>query len=412
MAAVAAAAPFQRTPAAPLSSLPSSLPQVDIRDDVDAASIASTFFQDQGFSLDSNNLTPSAIWRDLFSLTGTLRTFYGQSSISCAWKELAAIHKPYNFALIPGTSRVARFGPRTCWIQANFTFRTHGSDRPGTECSGTISMIPTEIGSWRIWMVSTVLEEVYGFGNPDFLEPALHTPTDTVPLDRVDNITEINGESSITEHYDCVVVGAGMAGLSIAGRFKALGVSYAVLEKYDQIGQNWTDRYESVKLHTCKEYAHLPFGRTFSLEDPYFLTGKDLARGYSNWTRKYAINVKLSTNLDSASWDGNGGKWELNVTSNGHQRRMTARHLVLALGAAGQTPKMPAYANRELFKGIAMHSKDYKSAWEWKGKKGVIIGTANTAHDVAEDMLEAGLSSVTMVQRNTTRRCYLFSAAH
>ena len=34
--------------------------------------------------------------------------------------------------------------------------------------------------------------------------------------------------------------------------------------------------------------------------------------------------------------------------------------------------------------------------------RGVVVGTANTGHDVAEDMLAAGLSSVTMVQRSST----------
>jgi hypothetical protein len=38
----------------------------------------------------------------------------------------------------------------------------------------------------------------------------------------------------------------------------------------------------------------------------------------------------------------------------------------------------------------------------WAGKRGVIIGSANTAHDIAVDMLEAGLESVTLVQRNKT----------
>jgi cation diffusion facilitator CzcD-associated flavoprotein CzcO len=68
-----------------------------------------------------------------------------------------------------------------------------------------------------------------------------------------------------------------------------------------------------------------------------------------------------------------------------------------------------------------MHSKDYKNASDWKGKHGVVVGTANTGnksfslsvlliltffdslgHDIAEDMVEAGLASVTMVQRNKT----------
>jgi cation diffusion facilitator CzcD-associated flavoprotein CzcO len=70
-----------------------------------------------------------------------------------------------------------------------------------------------------------------------------------------------------------------------------------------------------------------------------------------------------------------------------------------------------------------MHSAEYHSANSWTGKAGVVIGTANTGlsghlrsivletsytdskcagHDVANDMLKAGLSSVTLVQRSRT----------
>jgi hypothetical protein len=73
---------------------------------------------------------------------------------------------------------------------------------------------------------------------------------------------------------------------------------------------------------------------------------------------------------------------------------------------------------QENFQGVAMHSNDYTTPSQWKGKHGIIVGTANTgryflrtymlymadqaAHDVAEDMVDAGLSSVTMIQRNKT----------
>lgn len=45
---------------------------------------------------------------------------------------------------------------------------------------------------------------------------------------------------------------------------------------------------------------------------------------------------------------------------------------------------------------------EYESTKNWKGKRGIVIGTSNTAHDVAEEMLETGLDSVTMVQRGRT----------
>lgn len=33
---------------------------------------------------------------------------------------------------------------------------------------------------------------------------------------------------------------------------------------------------------------------------------------------------------------------------------------------------------QEIYKGIKIHSGEYKSSNEWKGKHGIIVGTANT----------------------------------
>jgi len=63
---------------------------------------------------------------------------------------------------------------------------------------------------------------------------------------------------------------------------------------------------------------------------------------------------------------------------------------------------IPHYPGQENFKGTVLHSSAWKSAKPWKGKKGIVVGTANTGHDVAENMLDAGLSSVTMLQRYRT----------
>lgn len=56
----------------------------------------------------------------------------------------------------------------------------------------------------------------------------------------------ING-SAEPSHVDCVIVGAGQAGLSTAGRMKALGVTCIVLDRHPRVGDNWMLRYDSVK---------------------------------------------------------------------------------------------------------------------------------------------------------------------
>lgn len=49
-----------------------------------------------------------------------------------------------------------------------------------------------------------------------------------------------------------------------------------------------------------------------------------------------------------------------------------------------------------------LHSEEYKSPKGFEGKRAIVVGTANTAHDVAEDMLDYHLTSTTMVQRSET----------
>ena len=53
------------------------------------------------------------------------------------------------------------------------------------------------------------------------------------------------------------------------------------------------------------------------------------------------------------------------------------------------------------FKGTVVHGSQYRNVDKFAGQRGVVIGTANTAHDVAEDMAIAGMET-TMVQRNPT----------
>lgn len=86
--------------------------------------------------------------------------------------------------------------------------------------------------------MKTILERLKGHPSVDELEP-VSNQTNGVH-------SHANGIDSVP-HFDCVVVGAGLAGLCTAGRLKALGVSYVVIERNSQVGDNWALRYDSAK---------------------------------------------------------------------------------------------------------------------------------------------------------------------
>ena len=62
---------------------------------------------------------------------------------------------------------------------------------------------------------------------------------------------------------------------------------------------------------------------------------------------------------------------------------------------------MPRFKGMETFKGEQHHSSSHPGPDGYKGKKVVVIGSNNSAHDICAALYEAGVD-VTMVQRSST----------
>ena len=390
-----------------LETLPCSLPASQFDTTLNFEGLASPIVQSLA-SLDPSKLASSAIWRDTFALTGSLRTFYSARSVAAAWSETCSSRQARDFDLVRGSTRPIRLDKEIGWVDVSFSFRCGGA--PATSCRGFLSIVLEEDGQWRIWLVRTVLEQLEGCANVDVL---LQTHDASNGVNGSTSLTDdvngthgtTNGIDSPPKHLDCIIVGAGQAGLGTAGRLQALGLTYLVLDKNVQIGDNWLTRYDSARLHTAREYNHLPFDRTYPLPYQEYLTKYDLAKGYKTWVEKFGIekHIRFNTTLESGAWDESSQIWTLHIkTSDGSPQTLMTHHVIMATGSGGQVPLMPSYPGQDLYTGTVLHSASYRSARPWHGKSGIVIGTANTAHDVAQDMVEAGLSSVTMVQRTRT----------
>lgn len=77
------------------------------------------------------------------------------------------------------------------------------------------------------------------------------------------------------------------------------------------------------------------------------------------------------------------------------------RHLIFATGFGGGYPKMPNIEGTDSYVGITLHSSQYISASEYTGKRAVVVGACNSAHDIALDLYHHGVD-VTMIQRSST----------
>ncbi|KAH0340280.1 flavin-containing monooxygenase, partial [Aureobasidium melanogenum] len=375
------------TPVITSDQLKGNLPTVTIDENVDCAAIATSCIA-RLQNLQQSDLTDDALWRDSLSITEHQRTFNSATSIIAVWNELKARCQPHNFRLVPNTAMVFRLGPRPAWLTAAFTFETDGSHP--AECSGRLNMVPDDSSDYKIWVFCTIIEALKdhdGHGNPDSLPDPKFAPAANL---------EVGGK------IDCIIAGGGMAGLCAAGRLHALRIPYLVVERNASVGDNWTKRYDSMHLHLSNSYSEMPFQRVY-LDKPYNLSSRDLADGMQKYVDMHNIQIWLSSSVDQARWDENTKSWTVTVSKQGQLCKFRAKHLVMAIGGGLDVPRLPKeYANRDEYQGTVLHSIDWKNADAFTGKKGVIIGSANSAFDIAKNMVDSNMSEITMVQRSTT----------
>ncbi|KAK5222259.1 hypothetical protein LTR72_006516 [Exophiala xenobiotica] len=340
----------------PLPDLPVSLPTIPIPEFIDVDAVAN-YFNSSFEVLGESHFLQDAIWRDTLVMTGTLRTFYSAQSIAAAWKDTSATQKPTSFE-ISGKARVHKAADAH-WANIPFKFETRGV--PAMTADGLLSVIPDKDGIWKIWIMRTIIKDLKGQPSVDKLEPTYslngekllngpNGPNGTIEYSNgtTPNGTLTNGESKHGPNVDfeAVVIGGGQAGLSVGGRLKALCVRYVVLDKYEEVGDSWAKRYDSTRLHTVREFAHLPFERTFPATYQEFLTKDDLAKGFREWVAKFDINIWTNTTVLSGSWFPEHNIWELKIQRNGEEKTITCSYITLAVGANSRFPIAPTYENR------------------------------------------------------------------
>ncbi|KLO16583.1 dimethylaniline monooxygenase [Schizopora paradoxa] len=205
----------------------------------------------------------------------------------------------------------------------------------------------------------------------------------------------------IETNPDVLIIGGGQTGLNIAARFRQMNIKAIVIEKNARIGDNWRHRYPSLKLHTPRKHHTLLY-HPYPSNWPEFTSKEKLA----DWLEQYAHNQELVIWLDSTiesdpTYDSVVKKWTVVVNRNGDRLTMSPTHLVMAGGFFGD-PNIPKFEGQEDFEGEILHSNTFPGGDVFEGKRVVVIGAANSATDICQDLASRGATSVTMVQRSSS----------
>lgn len=196
-----------------------------------------------------------------------------------------------------------------------------------------------------------------------------------------------------------LIVGGGQGGIGLGARLHRLGVPTLIIDKWPKPGDQWRSRYHSLCLHDPVWYDHLPYLQ-FPDDWPVF-TPKDKM---GDWLENYVNIMELDywplTEATGATFDDKTGTWTVHVNREGRELVLHPTHLVLATGMSG-IPNVPQLPGQDVFRGDQHHSSKHPGGAAYKGKKAVVLGANNSAHDICADLWENG-ADVTMLQRSST----------
>ena len=324
-------------------------------------------------------------WRDLVAFSWNIVTVEGRAGVRDLLTETLDRVHPHGFTIAEELGEAA--AENEAWIK----FETE---------------VGRGIGHLRLldgkgWTLLTTLNELKGFEEPKSLRRAKGVEHGAIPnretwLEQRRREAEELGRA--IQPY-VVIVGGGQGGIALGARLRQVGVPTIIVDRNPRPGDSWRNRYKSLCLHDPVWYDHLPY-LDFPPNWPVFSPKDKIA----DWLEMYASVMELnywgSTECLKASYDEDAKEWAVVVRRDGVEMTLRPKQLVLATGMSGK-PNLPKFEGMDIFEGEQHHSSKHPGPDAYRGKKVVVIGSNNSAHDICAALWEVG-AEVTMVQRSST----------
>ena len=331
--------------------------------------------------------TTDCYWRDLVSFTWNIKTMEGRAAIADMLASQLGTVQPSGWRIADGEVAAEDGGITTAWISFE------------TAVSRGYGLIRLKDG--LIWTLLTSMVELKGHEEPlgmDRPMGAKHGAGKHQPTWKESREAEAAELGYTTQPYT-VIIGGGQGGIALGARLRQLGVPTLIIEKNDRPGDSWRNRYKSLCLHDPVWYDHLPY-LPFPANWPVFAPKDKLGDWLEMYTKIMELNYWTRSTCQSAHFDEDAKEWTVKIDRDGQDVVLKPKHLIFATGMSAKA-NIPNFPGMNTFKGDQHHSSKHPGPDAFSGKKMVVVGSNNSAHDICAALWEND-ADVTMVQRSTT----------
>lgn len=179
-----------------------------------------------------------------------------------------------------------------------------------------------------------------------------------------------------------IIVGAGPAGLAVAGCLRQRGLPFVILERAPKVGWSWRNHYRRLRLHTARDHSTLP-GMGWPDGVPVYPSRQQVVDYLEAYAERFDIRPALGAEVTQIVREG--GRWSVATTDGEH----VEDRVVVATGY-NRVPHQPTWPGMDSFSGSVIHTRDYRTADAYRGKRVLVVGAGNTGAEIAIDLWEQG----------------------
>jgi dimethylaniline monooxygenase (N-oxide forming) len=196
------------------------------------------------------------------------------------------------------------------------------------------------------------------------------------------------------------VVGAGPSGIAAVKEFVAAGQDVTCFEAADSLGGLFARCYDRAVLTSSAAITSFSDFPPDPVEHRHFT--KDEYKTYlEKYVDHFAIRplIHLRTRVEKADFDPAQDGWQLQVShANGQSETVGPFDTLVVCSGLNQVPNLPAVDSTP-FQGQVLHSKDYRNAATFAGKRVVVVGLGETSADVVAEIAEVAASVTLSLRR-------------
>jgi len=193
------------------------------------------------------------------------------------------------------------------------------------------------------------------------------------------------------------VIGAGQAGLSAAYHLQRRGLvperDFIVLDANEGPGGAWRHRWPSLTFDAAHGIHDLP-GHPLGVPDPAEPASAVVSRYYGDYERRFGLPVHRPEAVREVTGADRSGP----LTIRSQERTWETRLLINGTGTWDK-PYWPHYSGRGRFRGRQLHTHDFRSAAEFRGRHVVVVGGGTSAVQFLLQLSAAGATTTWAARR-------------